>query len=157
MDVPYNPFEPVDLPLLLEMQRMQKYYVVIQRFSWPGVALGKGFIVTPYEKEELAKQHAEKLAPKEGRFIDLQSEFELVKSLINDPHYSLFVNNVSNKSWADQMLKHYKKNIISFVTANTNFRRKGIDIELAFKYGRLKAIIHTTGPKKEFDAYDLFR
>ena len=159
MYVPYNPFEPVDLPLLLEMQRMHKHLLVIQRFSWPGVASGKGFMVTPYnnEQEELAKQHAEKLVPTEGRLVDLKKESEKVISLINDPSYLLFVNNFSDGSWAEQMLKYYGKNIMSFVAANTNFRRKGIDIELAFEYGRLKAIIKSNGPKKEFDAYDLIR
>ena len=116
-------------------------------------------MVTPYhyEQEELAKQHAEKLAPREGRLIDLQKESEKVISLINDPSYLLFVNNFSDGSWAEQMLKYYRNNIISFVAANTNFRRKGIYIELAFEYGRLKAIIKSNGPKKEFDAYDLIR
>ena len=155
MDVPYNPFEPVDLPLLLEMQREQKYFLVIQRFSWPGVAPGKGFMVTPYEQEEPAKQHAAELAPKEGRFVDLQKESEKVMSLVNDPDYSLFVNNFSDDRWADRMLKHYRKNILSFVSANTDFLRKGVDIKLTFKYGRLKAIINSTGLKKEFDAYDV--
>ena len=156
MYIPYNPFEQVDLPLLLEMQSMKKYFLVIQGFSWPGIIAGTGFMVTPYVEEKLAKQHTEKLEPNKVRFYDLQSEFEKAKSLINDPRYLFFVNNLSNDDWADQMLIHYRKNIISFLR-DYNIGRKGIDIELAFKYGRLKAIIQSnTKPKIEFDAHKVF-
>ena len=156
MYIPYNPFEPVDLPLLQEMLSMKKYFLVIQGFSWPGVVSGTGFMVSPYKEEELAKQHSEKLEPNKVRFYDLQSEFEKVKSLINDPRYLFFVNNLSDDDWADKMLQHYMKNVISFLKEN-NFGRKGIDIELAFEYGKLKAIIQSNiSPKKEFDAYEVF-
>jgi hypothetical protein len=56
------------------------------------------------------------------------------------------------------MLNHYRRNIRYFLTQNTNLPvKKEIDVELTFKYGRLKAIVQSASHKLEFDAYDLIR
>lgn len=158
MSVPYNPFEPLDLFLLKEMQRARKQFLVVQRFGWPGVPDKKGFMVTPYEQQIPAMQHVEMLDPKEGKLIDLLSEADKITALINHPQYLLFINNFRDELWASRILKHYQKNIISYLITHTTIPVKnGISIELTFKFGRLKAIIDSKGPRKEFDAYDLVK
>ena len=158
MSTSYNPFELLTLPLLKDLLRRHKYFIVVQRFNWPGIMTGKGFMVTPYEEQKSAKAHADKLDIKEGRMIDLQIEMQKITQLIDGPQYFLFLNTFRDAHWASKVLKHYQNNIVLFLNANTTIRIKdGIDIELAFHDGRLKAIIQSKGPLKEFDAYDLIK
>ncbi|GLU52586.1 ribosomal protein S21/MRP21 [Dyadobacter frigoris] len=90
--------------------------------------------------------------------IDLQVGIQRITPLIDDPKYFLFLNTFRDAHWASKVLKHYQKNIVLYLKANTTIRIKdGIDIELAFQNGRLKAIVQSNGPLKEFDAYDLIK
>jgi hypothetical protein len=156
MSIPYNPFEPLDRLLLKEITTAGKHFLVIQQFNWPGVPDKKGFMVTPYKEEGPARLHFEKLAPKEGSLINLESETETVTALINHPQYLLFLNTFRDEDWASRTLKYYQRNIVTYLSANSTIRLDNkINIELIFKYGRLKAIIQSDGNSSEFDAYDL--
>jgi len=158
MSIPYNPFELFNLPILKDLLRRNKYFLVVQRLNWPGVPAYKGFMVTPYEEKKTAKQHAEKLLPKEGRLIDLHVELEKITGLIDDPKYLVFFYTFRDPDWASRVLKHYQKNIALFFKESTTITIiDRTDIELAFQDGKLKAIIESNGPVTEFDAYDLIK
>ena len=92
MSVPYNPFELFDLPTLKDMLRKGRSFLVIRRFSWPGIPVGKGLMVSAYQDEKTARQHAEMLGGKEGRLVNLPAEYDTVTLLINHPQYLLFIS-----------------------------------------------------------------
>jgi hypothetical protein len=156
MSVAYNPFELLDLPALKDMQRKGKYFLVIQRFHWPGLPAKKGFIVSPYQEEKVGRQHAETLDNKEGRLIDLSVEYNIVLSLINHPQYLLFLSSFREPDWQVRLLRYYQKNIESFFAdkTQTNFNQN-TDIEFCIRYGKLRAMIRTESREDEYDVIEM--
>jgi hypothetical protein len=156
MSVPYNPFELFDLPTLKDMLRKGRNFLVIQRFSWPGIPAGKGFMVSAYQDEKTARQHAEKLDGKEGRLVNVPVEYDTVTLLINHPQYLLFISAFREPDWQARLLGHYQKNIEMFMLASMeDLVSKETGIELHFQYGTLKAVIRTRNRETEVDVIDL--
>jgi hypothetical protein len=156
MSVPYNPFELFDLPTLKDMLRKGRNFLVIQRFSWPGIPAGKGFMVSAYQDEKTAWQHAKKLDGKEGRLVNLPAEYDTVTLLINHPQYLLFISAFREPDWQARLLGHYQKSIESFLIDKTGgeFNQK-TDIEFSVKYGTLKVITRTKDREDEYDTVEM--
>ncbi|TDE18086.1 hypothetical protein [Dyadobacter psychrotolerans] len=156
MSVPYNPFELLTLPLLKNFQRSKQHLLIIQRFSWPGVPAGSGFMITPYMSENLARQHADTLEIKEGRLVNLYLEMDKVIILLNSSKYLLFVNSFREMRWSARVLSHYQKNVMAYLTAN-GFPgpQDQIEIELTLQWGKLEAIIRYGESKQTFYIYEM--
>lgn len=156
MSIPYNPFELLTLILLKNFQRNKQHLLIIQRFNWPGIPAGRGFIVTPYLSEKPARQHQATLGSKEGRLVNLYLEMDTVITLLNSPNYLLFVNTFREMRWNIRVLTHYQKNIVSFLQAKSiTIGEHQTDIELTLEYGKLKAIVRSAGTEQHFDAYEI--
>ena len=156
MSAAYNPFELLTLPLLKNFQRSKQHLLVIQRFNWPGVPAGRGFMITPYMNENTAKQHAALLGSKEGRLVNLYLEMDTVIGLLNSTKYLLFINSFREMRWSSRVLSYYQKNIQSYLTANGfTTPPDQTEIEFSFETGRLKAVVRCGDHKQNFDAYDL--
>lgn len=156
MSIPYNPFELLTLILLKSFQRNKQHLLIIQRFNWPGIVAGKGFMVTPYASEKSAVQHQATLDAKEGRLVNLYLEMDTVIALLNSSKYLLFVSSFREMRWNTRVLNHYQKNISSFLRAkNFTNATDQPDIELMLEYGKLKAAVRSAGTKQIFDVYEL--
>ncbi|MCF0059094.1 hypothetical protein [Dyadobacter sp. CY356] len=158
MSVPYNPFEPLNLPLFKDLIRNKTCYLVVQRLQWPGIAEKKGFIATPYQQQKPAKEHAQTLSVSEGRLINLQSEMEKILGLIDSTKYLLYLNTFTDPDWEDKVLKYYQKNILSNLNLNeTTKALKELGIEYSFRFGKLMVTIQTEESIKEFFLFELIK
>lgn len=154
----YNPFEILNLPIIRRLISHGNHFIVLQRFNWPGIAEGHGFMATPYPNELLAKKHADQLAEKEGKTLNLSSDIEKIGSLIDNPKYNLFLCTFRDEKWDQKMLKLYQRNIISFLKTKMPISsNSSIDIHMYLKYGRLKATVTANGPEYEFDVYQMIK
>lgn len=154
----YNPFEILNLPMIRRLISHGNHLIVLQRFNWPGIAPGQSFMATPYSNEGSAKKHADQLAEKEGKILNLSSDIEKITALINNPKYYLFLCTFRDEKWDQKMLKLYQRNMISFLRAKMPISSNdAIDIHMHLKFGRLKATVTANGPEHEFDVYDMIK
>ncbi|MCF0075338.1 hypothetical protein LZD49_32975 [Dyadobacter sp. CY261] len=51
MTTAYNPFLVLDMPYLKTLLTKGMYYIVLQRFNWPGLQPGRAFIATAYKEK----------------------------------------------------------------------------------------------------------
>ena len=72
----YNPFEILNLPMTRRITQHGNHFIVLQRFNWPGIKEGFGFMATPYKDEKSGKAHAAQLSGKEGKLLNLSSDIE---------------------------------------------------------------------------------
>lgn len=47
MTAAYNPFEILNIPMLKRIAQHGSHFIVLQRFDWPGIVPGRGFMGTP--------------------------------------------------------------------------------------------------------------
>ena len=158
MTAAYNPFEILNLPMIRRLTQHGNHFIVLQRFNWPGIKEGNGFMATPYKDEKSGKAHAAQLSGKEGKLLNISRDIEKVTTLINDPRYSLFLCTFREESWSRKIIKLYQRNIMDYikgcmpVTANDE-----IIIHLNLKFGRLNATVTANGPEHEFDVYEMIK
>ncbi|NGM72846.1 hypothetical protein [Sphingobacterium sp. SGL-16] len=155
----YVPFEQLTHKLFNDLiTRGYKDYV-LQKFDWPGVNHGKGFLLSAYENKERANQHAVELDVKEGKALHLPEDFEKIEKLLEvNSGYRIFLNKIRDLDWEKRMLKYYKVNIVNYLRFNTRFKRKDpVDILFTLEHGRVKAVIESAGLRKEVKAYDLIK
>jgi hypothetical protein len=88
----YNPFEILNQPMIKTIVRQGNQFLVLQRFSWPGLQEGTAFIGTPYVNEIKAREHEKALVAHEGKLLNLTSDLEKLTQLINNPKYYLFLS-----------------------------------------------------------------
>ncbi|MGN7885410.1 hypothetical protein [Dyadobacter sp. 22481] len=158
MTAAYNPFEILNIPMLKRIAQHGSHFIVLQRFNWPGIAPGRGFMGTPYTDQFKAAQHVSHLSEKEGKVLNLSADAAKITDLINDPKYYLFLNTFRDPNWDNRILKHYQRNIISYLSARMPIRQTDqIDINLSLEYGRLKAVVTANGPEHTFDAYKMIK
>ena len=113
---------------------------------------------TPYTDQAKAAQHVSHLSEKEGNVLNLSADATKITDLINDPKYYLFLNTFRDPNWDNRILKHYQRNIISYLKARMPIRQSdAIDIHLSLQYGRLKAVVTANGPEHTFDAYEMIK
>ena len=132
---------------------------VLQKFEWPGVVQGKGYLLSAYENKELAKDHASVLNLKEGKALNIPNDLENIEKLLEvNSGYRIFLNKIKDSDWEKRMLKYYKVNIISYLHSKTRFKVKDhIDILFTIEFGRVKAVIESTGIRKEVKAFDIIK
>lgn len=141
----YNPFVPFTESVFRETLREGTYLFVIQRFHWPLVEKGKGFLVSPYRQADEATAHAAQLDGREGKFVDVRSEEGLaaVERLVaKGSGYRMFLNKFKETDWKNRMMKLYRDKIITYLRFRTPFRaRDTIDITFWLEHGRVMATI----------------
>lgn len=155
----YIPFEQVTIKLFHDLvERGYKHYV-LQRFDWPGVAKGKGFMLSPYGDEQSTQVHAHELTDKEGKALHLPDDAAKIADLLRtNSGYRIFINKFSDDNWNTRMLKHYQPNIIHYLRAHTRFKYTDpIDIFFTLESGRVWATISSGDTHKKVPAIDLIR
>ncbi len=154
----YNPFEILNLPMIRRITQHGNHFIVLQRFNWPGIKEGFGFMATPYKDEKSGKAHAAQLSGKEGKLLNLSADIEKITALINDPKYSLFLCTFREESWNKKMIKLYQRNMISYIKSHMpTASNDAIVIQMDLKFGRLKATVTANGPEHEFDLYEMIK
>lgn len=141
----YNPFVPLTQEVLPSLEFNGMLFLIIQRFSWPGLKRSTTFLVTPYDELELAKEHEDKLQVNEGKLLDLKSDYNKVLDLLNgEVGFKFFLDKFKETNWNKRMIKEYQRNITNYLASRTSFTRKdAIDINFALKFGHLIAEIRT--------------
>lgn len=155
----YIPFEQITEKLYHDLVTRGYKDFVLQKFEWPSVTFGKGFLLSAYESLELAKEHAIELDIREGKSLHLPDDFEKIEKLLKvNSGYRIFLNKIKDSDWEKRMLKHYTVNIVNYLRFNTRFKRTDpVDILFTLEYGRVKAIIESAGVRKEVNAFDLIK
>lgn len=156
MTTAYNPFLVLDMPYLKTLLTKGMYYIVLQRFNWPGLRPGRAFIATAYKDQEKARKHVGNLELSEGRMIDARREMDKFVRLFNDPNYFLFVSKCKTDDWASKVIRYYYKNIASFISAKTSILPDDpIDISLIIEDGRVKAEVRSVESEYRFEVYEM--
>lgn len=139
----YNPFVLVDAFLLAELRTSGYCNFVLQRLSWPGLASGQGFLLSPYREEAAAQQHAQTLKANEGKALKFPQDEERIANLLGaDTVYRIFLNQIKEADWQKKMLKAYKNNITYYLGHKTAFKRKNsITIVFTLEHGCICAVI----------------
>lgn len=155
----YIPFEQVTVKLFHDLVARGYRHYVLQRLEWPGVAAGKGFILSPYADEPTALAHAQQLQEKEGKALHLPDDAAKIADLLQPGSgYRIFLNKFSDEHWNTRMLKHYQHNIIYYLRTHTRFKRTDpIDIFFTLESGRVWAIISSGDTRKKVPAMDVIR
>lgn len=65
----YIPFEQITEKLYHDLVARGYKDFVLQKFEWPSVTFGKGFLLSAYESLELAKENAIELDITEGKSL----------------------------------------------------------------------------------------
>jgi hypothetical protein len=156
MTTAYNPFLVLDMPYLKMLLTKGMFYIVLQRFNWPGLQPGRAFIATAYKEQEKAQKHALNLEPNEGRLIDTRHEMEKFVRLFNDPDYYLFVSKFKTDDCTSKVIRHYHKNIAFFLSKKTSILPNDpIDINIVIEDGRVTAEVRSVESDYKFEVYDL--
>lgn len=155
----YIPFEQISLKFYHDLVSRGYRDFVLQKFEWPSVNNGKGFLLSAYENKDHADEHAFELDIKEGKALHIPQDFEKIEKLLEvNSGYRIFLNKIRDSDWEKRMLKYYKVNIVNYLRFNTQFKRKDpVDILFTLEYGRVKAVIESAGIRKEVKAYDLIK
>lgn len=140
----YNPFSPVTKTMLQSCLSSGEIYWVVQRFLWPGTAIGKGFIVSRYNNENDAQQHCRQLSVREGKIVDISQDAGKIENLIREGSgYHVFMNTFQHKDWQKRLKSAYKVKFISFLRKRIKLSGgQPVDVDLHFEFGRLVAEIH---------------
>lgn len=139
----YNPFVPITETLFRQLLQEGYLFFVVQRFDWPLLERGKGFMVSPYSQQDDAVQHAAQLAAKEGKLLDVREDRnKLLQLVAKGSGYRLFLNKFREDHWKARMMRLYKDKIIGYLRARTSFTsRDTIDINITLELGRVMAVI----------------
>lgn len=139
----YNPFVPFTDAVFKQTLQQGTYLLVIQRFNWPLVEKGKGFMVTVYRDTDEAYAHASQLEVNEGKLLDARIQLEKIQSLVaKGSGYRLFLNKFKEANWKSRMMKLYRDKIITYLRFRTPFKaRDTIDITFWLEHGRVQATI----------------
>lgn len=153
----YNPFIPFTEEVLYGLRNEHTNFLIVQRFSWPGLNRSSTFLVTVYYHKEMATEHAQHLEANEGRLIDISKEFDKVLALLQPGSlYRLFTNKFSQTNWERRMLKEYQWKIQDYLARKTSLRPKDkIDISFKLLHGRMVAIIEGKDTLLEVPAIDI--
>lgn len=74
MTAAYNLLEILNIPMLKRITQHGSHFILLQRFNWPGIEPGRGFMATPYSDQVKAAQHVSHLSEKEGKVLDLSAD-----------------------------------------------------------------------------------
>ncbi|MNJ95319.1 hypothetical protein D3C87_130290 [compost metagenome] len=155
----YIPFVLFTEALLQAIKDAGVKYLIIQRFSWPGLNRSTTFLVTPYAAMDSAKEHELQLREKEGKLLDINFEYGKVLQLLNDGRgLRFYLNKFKENNWNKRMLQVYQRNITGYLSSRTNFTRQDtIDINFVLKYGHLIAEVRAKDKSLDVPAIDLIK
>lgn len=155
----YNPFEPVTKDVFKDLIESGYENFVLQRFNWPGIKEKTGFLLTPYDEQLRAEEHAFHIGPKEGKSLQIPEDMEKIDSLLTvNSGYRIFLNRIKDENWESRMRKLYEKNIINYLRTHTRFKRTDhIDIYFSLENGIVMAEITNGETKKKVLAVELLR
>lgn len=155
----YNPFEQVTKESFHDLVDAGYSNFVLQRFEWPSVKEKTGFLLTPYDDLLAAKEHASRLRPNEGKFLQLPEDIQKLEQLLTPGcGFRIFLNQIKEENWDKRMLKMYEKNIVNYLRTKTKFQRKNpIDILFSLENGRVVAQITDGHTKKKVFAIELLK
>lgn len=153
----YNPFEQLSHSSFQELLDKGYRDFVLQRFEWPDISKGSGFLLSPYWKTEEAQEHAAQLNPKEGKAVSIPADtLHIHQLLASNSSYRIFINRFYEERWNKRMLLMYENKIINYLRSKTTFKRKDpIDILFTLEHGRVWAIISNGNTKKKVSAFEL--
>jgi len=153
----YNPFEQLTRATFQEFLEQGYRDFVLQRFEWPDVVKGTGFLLSPYWSAEEAHTHAAELDPKEGKAIQIPADALNIQQLLEtNSGYRIFNNRFREEKWDKRMLRMYESKIVGYLRNQTTFKRNDpIDILFTLEHGRVWAIITDGKTQKKVRAIDL--
>ncbi|WP_343670741.1 hypothetical protein [Chitinophaga sp.] len=160
---PYNPFEPLTVERIQQLLLMGQPILVVQRFQWPGIINGAGFMATRYSYPEDTVDHLAHLLPNEGKLVDLLQPLQRNKLLaLLGPHstYHVYIDTLKDKHWAKQMQQVYAEDVRKYIRSQTRLkpdRDRGVDINFHLRYGRVMAIINTGTQQLDVPFYDIIK
>ncbi|MBW8683048.1 hypothetical protein [Chitinophaga rhizophila] len=94
--------------------RAGRSWVVAQRFRWPGISNGKGFMLTAYPHPELAQRHVGVLDAGEGKVLDLKAvaNMKKLKDLCHpDSGYQFFYSATRDRDARRKLVKTYAEKV----------------------------------------------
>ncbi|WP_313491927.1 MULTISPECIES: hypothetical protein [Sphingobacterium] len=155
----YNPFVTFTEEILHALIKEGRNFLILQRFSWPGLSRANTFLITPYTDRESAIIHEHNLEHNEGKLLDISKESEKVIALLKAGNaYRLFLDKFKETNWNKRMLKEYQRNIVNYLRGRTRFTREDtIDINFVLNNGRLIAEIRAEDKSLDVPAYDLIK
>lgn len=157
----YIPFERLSIAFLERSLAEGRVYWVVQRFPWPGIPAGKGFIATTYDNEALAQEHKRALRPGEGKLLSIRADEQKIRNLQQeDSNYLLFSNTFAEEDWDDKMKKSYGNKIENYVRYGSPIKARGrmqVNINFTLLHGRLMAVITADGKTDNVAAYDMIK
>ncbi len=155
----YNPFVQFTEDMLHSLEKESICYLILQRFSWPGLNRSTTFLITPYRDMESARIHEQNLEHNEGKLLDISKDREKVGALLKPENtYRLYLDKFKETNWNKRMLKEYQRNIVNYLRGRTRFTREDtIDINFVLNNGRLIAEIRAEDKSLDVPAYDLIK
>lgn len=155
----YNPFVIFTEEVLSALQNDGMAYLIIQRYSWPGLSRDITFLVTPYANKEMAVEHEQNLQHNEGKLLSISVDRDKILNLLNPVNdYLVFLSIFKETNWNKRMLKEYEQTIVAYLRTRTYFTRQdAIDINFTLKFGRLIAEIRATGKSLDLPALELIK
>ncbi|WP_400263272.1 hypothetical protein ACFX5U_09540 [Sphingobacterium sp. SG20118] len=153
----YNPFEQLTRSNFQDLLEQGYRDFVLQRFEWPDLNKGSGFMLLPYWTAEEAHAHAAELGPKEGKAIRIPADARSIQQMLEvNSGYRIFINLFREEKWNKRMLRMYEGKIINYLRSNTTFKRKNpIDILFTLEHGRVWAVITDGNTQKKVRAIEL--
>lgn len=140
----YNPFIRVNEHSIPKLIEAGKHYIVVQRFSWPGVPEKTGFMVSAYEEEWKAREHSNELAANEGKMQNLHLEADLQKvlSLVQTGSgFSVFFNGTIDRKNEKRLEKAYGKQVHAYIKYIRLPKADEYSVRIYVEYGRVMAEI----------------
>jgi hypothetical protein len=150
MSLFYNPFLRMNSAAISKLIENGTPYVVIQRFEWPGVPRGKGFLVCAYRAQHEAEYHARELEPTEGKMQNLLEEKDQAKMIAlsdKDSGYFLFFNGTVDLAQDKSLKKAFVKSVHGYIRYIRMPKEDEYHVRIFVEHGRVKATI-TSGPHR---------
>jgi len=148
MSLFYNPFLRISSAAISKLIENGTPYVVIQRFKWPGVPPGKGFLVCAYRTQHEAERHAFALEPTEGKMQNLLEEEDQTKMIAlsgKDSGYLVFFNGTVDLAQDKNLKKAFVKSVHGYIQYIRMPKEDEYRVRIFVEYGRVQATI-TSGP-----------
>ncbi|MEZ2442792.1 hypothetical protein AB6805_13805 [Chitinophaga sp. RCC_12] len=156
----YNPFDKLTEAIMLSCLKSGKFFWIVQRFYWPDVPAGKGFIACPYDDFADASAHEIQLASREGKRLDIRSEGDKITNLLKpEQGFQVYINTL-RQDWEKKMKGSFQKQFIAYIRTRTALAGKGpvaIEINLKMRYGVMVAELSNGEKSEDHDVYSIIK
>ncbi|MCK7559367.1 hypothetical protein MKQ70_32130 [Chitinophaga sedimenti] len=158
----YNPFAVLDVEMLNFLHNQGDHYIVVQRFSWPGIPSGTGYIASPYGNLKEAENHLLHLEAKEGKLLNVnghEDKNKLLALLAKDSGFHLFINLTNQGQRIERSIAiAYRKKVGSYIRSVLKMKNEGgFDVTLRVEYGRLVATITSGLQQRQVLFYSMIK